>query len=129
MKKVLILVSIFVLVVILSTVAYVAHLSFAQRVAFQRNSLAYFILAPKVLAHAGEFCVTDAQFTYNSADGPKPTITAMACRMSYASLSRYLSGEGYRKISADEFKKENVQINVERGHADLVSKVIVLNYL
>ena len=109
--------------------AYTASILLSESEAYTQSSIRYFILTPAEIRDMTALCETPAAFQYSSADGPKPAITTLICKMSAKRVFDRLAKHRFERTGHNAYARDNAEIQVSPKNRDIIEKVALLEYL
>lgn len=118
------------LLAFIACIAYAAYISFFDHREFGKYSIDYLLLTPGDLMAIADFCETEPAFIYSSADGPKPTITTLRCRLGAASLNNYIGqSTAFEKLPSGVYSDGTRELDTQPRDAAVIHAVTILDYL
>lgn len=106
---------------------YVALVSLSEHREYKKSSLDYWLLTSEEMVDISAFCTTDPVFTYSAADGSKPSMLKIDCKLSEA-IIEYFASNKYSKSAEDYYKKDNQEFEITRTPEQIIS-VVQLDHL
>lgn len=116
-----------VLVAFFLAATYVMTVSFSEHREYTANSLLSYLLTPTKLSAISARCEDQPVFVYSSADGPKPTIVIMRCRIPKHDFEQQMKLSGCQYIEKDLYQRKDAQIQITTSlHEEQVTSVVFI---
>lgn len=102
---------------------------FSEHREYKKASIDYWMLTPKDISSIAKLCTDVPAFSYSAADGAKPLVVQLKCTAINSEVVGYFEREGFVKIDADNYKRDEKAVELVRNEEGKVTMATLLVFL